>query len=335
MFNIVLVGGILDILLFMYLKSKVDFNYSIGVNEIEKGAEFKLIINVKNNSLIPSSKINILIEHNDRIKVDKEYFSILLDGGEEVILSIKCIGEYRGNGVLKISKTSFHSYLGILNYDLSHGFNYLENNISIIPQIKELTNGEALYTDNLKSMENYTSISENIILGDASYDFKVYSDGEPLSMINWKLSSKVGKLMIRERERLFKPSYRIILNPTRAESNLILEDLIVEGCLSLIKDMYINDYNVIAEIYTNNTWHSYTVDKENIITEIQRTLSEFEFTEKNIPLNHNVNDEVYIFSLNNNFNYYNGNVILPCINKPLVHLKEIWYLYTNMEIERS
>lgn len=107
--------------------------------------------------------------------------------------------KYSTSGNLRIAKIVFSDFLGIFNLKAKSDISDFD--VAIIPKINHSENENALF-DAFSSNLNYDDEQESTgnpfsVHTTAGYEHREYIESDSPKRINWKLSSKLGKLMIR------------------------------------------------------------------------------------------------------------------------------------------
>ena len=198
-----LLAPIIDFLLFKYMKKNlVVMCDDVGEN-IEKNTEIDYSIIIRNNGLLPIAYLQYELLYNRKLYTEegrniRERISVRARDEERDVYSFTTI--HRGLATIALTNIKMKSILGLFTANLT---TYEKRtNINIIPNLVQVEGlDEFLQSVSLGEAED-DDVSKNSFSGEPSYDFKEYSEGDPLNRVNWKLSSKRNILMIRKRTKM-------------------------------------------------------------------------------------------------------------------------------------
>ena len=85
--------------------------------------------------------------------------------------------------------------------------------------------------------------------------------------------------MIRQNASIAKCKKVVVLDPFIVENEELQNnsDLLIEGFLGIVKDMFLSEYEVTIGIYKESKWKFKIINKISDIEEIQRSFSEYTF----------------------------------------------------------
>lgn len=117
---------------------------------------------------------------------------------------VKFSSKYATVGTISVKSVSFSDFLGI--FSLKSKRVCQKFSVAIIPKIITSEKDNALF-DSLSANFSYDDEQENAsntysMHTSPGYEHREYVDSDPLKRINWKMSSKLGKLMVRLDEHL-------------------------------------------------------------------------------------------------------------------------------------
>ena len=148
----------------------------------------------------------------------------------------------------------------------------------IAPKCVEVDGVEKLI-ESAREIEKEEGGSNYTFQGEPGYEYKEYVKGDPLNRVNWKLSSKKNIIMIRQNASIAKCKKVVVLDPFIVENEELQNnsDLLIEGFLGIVKDMFLSEYEVTIGIYKESKWKFKIINKISDIEEIQRSFSEYTF----------------------------------------------------------
>lgn len=277
-----------------------------GDSTLTKGANGCIRLTVKNRSFFPSPVIVMDIEGSPNVTADKDrlYISVLPRREEEIEAEFSA--QICGRSFLGISSVYVRDPLGIFKFKPTGlDITRLGSYISVIPDIEEIpynndimgriTQASALADDGEDTVENSTNKSG----GFPGYESREYVAGDPLKRINWKMSAKRDKLLIRLDDETDSSSVSVVLDSvldpktikkeqlpdsiSGADENKIIPliaQAVVERSLGIVKMLTERGVAVNYYMLGINGWESYAVNDERDLTELRITLAAYSFADE-------------------------------------------------------
>ncbi len=147
--------------------------------------------------------------------------------------------DYAGTAGIAFDTVQFHDYLGLFNRPAVK--TEILTRVGIIPEIPSLTGaGVLLHTvsDVVLTQDDEAEESSAVYSAAAmpGYVHRDYVEGDSLRRINWKLSAKRNKLMVRMDEAVttVRPSLILDLQPEHTPERLKQREVLMEGALGLL-----------------------------------------------------------------------------------------------------
>ncbi len=167
---------------------------------ISCGESLELIVDIKRKFPIISPIIIIDFEISANFAQFPTFalkFSPQMKSKSQKLLRLD--SKYPTSGKISVKAIRFSDFLGI--FALKAKSELAEFDVAVVPQIVPSTNENALFSSlsaNL-SYDDEQEITTNAYSMHTTpgYEHREYVESDPLKRINWKLSSKLGKLMIR------------------------------------------------------------------------------------------------------------------------------------------
>lgn len=212
---------------------------------VKKGSELEVTVTVEKKGKLPIAVAEICPKASEVFeKQDKKYrLSLLLDGKTEFTYKIKAITG--GNGEISIGDFYSCDFLGFIRFkictDLPEPIS-----VGVIPEIPDVKSSSQLFRQIADSVltsddddENDTELlfSSNSMPG---YEHREYIQGDPLKRINWKLSSKKRRLMVRLDEAVSMVRPLVVLDLYRSsgadpEKAVLKEEKLICAVIGLVK----------------------------------------------------------------------------------------------------
>ncbi|MFO7636831.1 MAG: DUF58 domain-containing protein [Clostridia bacterium] len=232
---------------------------AINQGQYYKGETIEYKWKVENDIHLPYPYIEMFIYTPDMFlmgKQEKITLSYLQAYDSYVSYKTKC--RYRGRYSIGITKIIFYDFLFL--FKLTHNNNQLSS-ILVYPQIKKLLDypGESrAFSDVKVSFYNRHRGDESLL------NVREYVVGDSPKAIHWKLTSKLDKVMVIDKETTLDNHVVIILDLKRQsmsyERRIIYEDTIIEKAVSLAHHFLTR--NIPVDLLYNHEgsrlWHGYT-----------------------------------------------------------------------------
>lgn len=255
--GIVVISLLLNIAL---LKNKLQFKLNTE-GTVHKNESGRLTIKVKNKSLLPLSKVNILIEFENKLtnELDTKAFVLSLTSKESVSLPINMSSKYCGQIGVKIKKVYYYDFLGIFTQKLN--VNSLSH-LFVLPQTYpiNITVSDA----NVGFVDNHSrEINRRGTDGLEVFGIKEYNQEDNLKHIHWKLTSKFDELIVKELSEAVNYTFLILIDLTIKDKDEANEPSVVDAMM----DTFISTSKaLLSEGYEHSIgW----LDKESDIVQIE------------------------------------------------------------------
>lgn len=212
---------------------------------VKKGSELEVTVTVEKSGKLPIAVAEICPEASEVFeKQNKKYrLSLLSEGKNEFTYKVR--GAVGGNGEISVGSLSSCGFMGFIKFKIKTG---LPDPISVgvIPEIPDVKPSSLLFRQIADAVltsdddnENDTEIlfSSNSVPG---YEHREYVQGDPLKRINWKLSSKKRKLMVRLDEAVASVQPLVVLDLYRSpdadpEKAVLREEKLICSVVGLVK----------------------------------------------------------------------------------------------------
>lgn len=185
-------------------------------NLLSKGDTCRMTAGIKNNSLFPTPPI--LVNFTDEVGVKSESKGMLVSvlPGETKEFEVIFKAKLCGMSVAGIREIRVTDYLGLFSFAVKGSF--LQKEIAVIPDIAQISAKD----DNLIKVmqtsmhfcdsDDTVEVSAHVSGGLVGYDNRDYEPGDPLKRINWKLSAKRDRLLVRLEDEMASKSVNVVLD---------------------------------------------------------------------------------------------------------------------------
>ena len=270
---------IADFIYFSLVKNKCEVQIISEKEVITRGEEnkYSLIIENKGNITIPfvDYSVNINNKFSSNKTISKR---VAVDSSKSFINTFFLTSEHIGLANIIVPQISVSSIFGF--FDKRYQINK-EIDTTILPDYKEISNVyQALEIGGGLDLED--EVNRSAFQGEPGYEYKDYIEGDPLNRVNWKLSSKQNKLMIRKSISGSKLTKSILLDYGVEDNKEMLDsiDLITETYLSLVLALVKREYEVEV-ILKNEAYKEVYMENEQDVEEMRIELGKYKFSTNN------------------------------------------------------
>lgn len=216
-----LFSAVLSYLTAFYARKRITISAECD-EYVRKGGQLILKLNVGKTGKIPLAFVDIIIDCNENLNISKKHYRLSLALQQSEEFEVKIDGITGGNGKIYIKEVLSSGFFGIVSYDTE--IPEFSKNIGIIPDIPEVSSSNILFrtindivvTSDDEESDSPLAFSANT---QAGYEHREYIEGDPLKRINWKLSSKRNKLMVRLDEASSSVQPVVIINLSHKDIN--------------------------------------------------------------------------------------------------------------------
>lgn len=270
---------IADFIYFILVKNKCEVQIISEKEVITRGEEnkYSLIIENKGNITIPfvDYSVNINNKFSSNKTISKR---VAVDSSKSFINTFFLTSEHIGLANIIVPQIGVSSIFGF--FDKRYQINK-EIDTTILPDYKEISNiYQALEIGGGLDLED--EVNRSAFQGEPGYEYKDYIEGDPLNRVNWKLSSKQNKLMIRKSISGSKLTKSILLDYGVEDNKEMLDsiDLITETYLSLVLALVKREYEVEV-ILKNEAYKEVYMENEQDVEEMRIELGKYKFSTNN------------------------------------------------------
>ncbi|HEY9060460.1 MAG TPA: DUF58 domain-containing protein [Pseudobacteroides sp.] len=275
---VVILMPIISFLYTIVILIRFKYTESLDKNFITKGdiVNYNLSIHNEDFFLYPYMRINFC--GDDSIFKDQfrsKNLSLLPFKDKKYTFELEC--KYRGNYGIGIKSVQIEDFFGLFRLTYK---NAVAKHITVYPRIVflERFNLKTNYICETNStlnnrFEDMTTVS----------DIRKYAYGDSLKKIHWKLTAKTRDMMVKNFQSTTQTSSVIFLDllksPYSHEVNTIIEDKVLESCISVIY-YCLNNWVPINLVYFKSEIINRTASSPLDFNEIYDTLTTISFIEK-------------------------------------------------------
>ena len=196
-----LAAPLLSLVLTLYGRKRIKVSFDCEAY-VKKNAELLIKVRVEKEGRIPLPFVEIVPFVSAGFKPVDKIYRLSLVREDLAEFTIPVTAEIGGNAYASIKQVYSCGFLGFIRFKTKLELPQPKS-IGIIPEIPEIKASSMLFrsiADTVMTSENDEEndtallFSANTAVG---YEHREYTNGDPLKRINWKLSSKKQKLMVR------------------------------------------------------------------------------------------------------------------------------------------
>ena len=192
-----------------------------------------------------------------------------MTAGEPVRIAHTVSAGHAGCASLGIGSVTVHDYLGMFRFRAALPEPV---RIGVIPAIPSLTGaGVMLHTVSdiilTQDEEEEESAASFTAQSSPGYIHRDYVPGDNLRRINWKMSAKRSKLMVRMDEAVatVRPALVLDLSPENDEEALCRRDTILEGALGMLLLLVQQGLPCSVRYASEGAWHTIVLETEDAV----------------------------------------------------------------------
>lgn len=266
---------IFDFISFNIFKFCISAKLQINTDTIIRGQVFTAKVFLINKGILPIPFIDYKVSINSKIKLNYALAERRSLGAFETYINEQnLVAKHIGLGEIHLEDVKITSLFGLFKAKVKCDFDCCS--IEIIPKRVKISGSEMLLDRSFASDDEESS---PLLYGEAGYDYREYIAGDPLSRVNWKLSSKKNELIIRKSLAKVKCKKILILDPFIYQSGDInnISDLLIEGFIGLADEFKFLGYEIDTVIKESNRWRQTSIIDEKNIKNLQNGFSKYNF----------------------------------------------------------
>lgn len=240
LFYLILILPFFSFATILYVLARFKLSHELDANKIVKGDTVIYTCSIHNEDIVPYPEIKVIFEGEHLIfqnQFTSPSFVLMPKTQFDIDLSLFC--KYRGLynvGLKYIEITDFFNLFKIRFKNFAH------KKILVYPKVHYFKN---FYISRIGNLESGIKDKRKILTNQSLAEIKNHEYGERLSLIHWKLSARMGKLMSKRMESITDEQYFIFIDLFKSdlgiEENIVLEDKLIELFVSFINVILANN----------------------------------------------------------------------------------------------
>ena len=238
-FAFLLIAPLLSVLLAFLASRKITAELT-APHTLQKGRHFTASVRITAESRLPVPFLRVALQPDANfIPDDTRTLQSAMTSAEPLELPFGMTAEYAGSGRIQAGQLAVSDYLGLFRFRIRQIPEPLQ--VGVIPAIPSLTGAglmlhnvsDIVLTNDEEEEETNASFSTQSMPG---YIHRDYIPGDNLKRINWKLSAKRRKLMVRmdEAASAVRPTVILDLRPEDTAEDLKRRETMMEGALGFL-----------------------------------------------------------------------------------------------------
>lgn len=231
--------------LIIALISRKNINAEIKCDAyVKKGKKLLLNVSVHKSKYVSLSIVELHLFRSEVFDNENKVYRLSLLNENKTEFNIEIDSLIGGNGEVLISQIYCLDFLGFFKFKApKHSTAPIL--VGVVPEIPEITASSQLFRNISSAVandeiddDNETTMmfSTNVVAG---YEHRDYIQGDPIKRINWKLSARKGKMMVRLDEAAVTSQPTIILDLYRSgnanpEQAVLLEEKLLTSVFGLV-----------------------------------------------------------------------------------------------------
>lgn len=271
--SFLIIAPLLSIILSYYAIFKLRINLK-APDYLVKGKNFNVCFTASTSGKFPVPFINCNMKLSaNLVQQDNRALQSAMTPEEPLKFSYQMTAKYAGLAEIKIKELSICDYLGLVKFkyaNIACADVPYRIKIGVIPEIPELTNAnmmlhvvsDVILTQDDEQEESSTNFSAQSMLG---YVHREYVAGDNLRRINWKMSAKRQKLMVRmdESATTVRPTVILDVRPEEQEEKLKHREIMIEGALGFLMLLVKQGIPCSLRFASNQEWKCFILENED------------------------------------------------------------------------
>lgn len=271
------------ITLFLSRGSRVSIRSDVDRTMLYKGEYAALKIIVRNKSIFPVPAVKIKVSSAGGLVPENsgEYYVVSVSPRSESVVEINYKAKVWGRFFIGAESAFMHDFMSFFRFRMS----CLDavNEVKIFPDIPEIQGDSPLLRSAAEAARfaddsEDTTESESVtgFSGMPGYTHREYVEGDPVRRINWKLSSKRDKYMVRLDDEIESVKQNIVLDGVGG-NDIYENERAVEGMLAAVLGLLKCGFESIVYCRLNRVYESISISEPADVSALQTRLADFSF----------------------------------------------------------
>ncbi|MBQ8960056.1 MAG: DUF58 domain-containing protein [Ruminococcus sp.] len=196
-----LIAPLLSLAMAVYARKRIRVSFDCD-GYVKKGGELTVSVTIEKDGWCPLAVVEILPYASEVFERPEKSYRLSLFSSEPATFDFGIKAMVGGNGEVSLPEIRSCGFLGFIRLKLKEGLPSAKS-VGVIPEIPDVKASSQLFrniadivttSDDEEDNDTAMLFSANTVPG---YEHREYTQGDPLKRVNWKLSSKKDKLMVR------------------------------------------------------------------------------------------------------------------------------------------
>lgn len=227
----------------LYGRNRIKVNFDCD-GYVKKNNKLTVNVTIEKTGRFPLGIVQIATKASEVFIQENKLYKLSLAGADKKTFSYTVNAVTGGNGEISIDSVYSCGFLGFVKFRVTESLP-LPKSVGVIPEIPQIKSSSKLFrsiADAVLTSDDEEN-NDSAMLFSAStspgYEHREYIQGDPLKRINWKLSSKRDKLMVRLDEAVASVQPVIALDLYRSETAdtgeaIIMEERLITSVFGLL-----------------------------------------------------------------------------------------------------
>lgn len=236
-----------------------------------KGRHFSAVMTLRTDSKLPVPFLRVGLQQDANFQPDDPRpVQSAMTAAEPLEIVFGMTAQYAGNGMISAGQLVVSDYLGLVSFPVKSVPVPLQ--VGVIPAVPSLTGAglllhsisDAVLTQDEEEQESAATFSAQTQPG---YVHRDYVPGDNLRRINWKLSAKRNKLMVRmdEAASAVRPAVILDLRPEETPERLQRRETLMEGALGLLLLLVRQGIACTLRFAADGVWKCFLLENEDAV----------------------------------------------------------------------
>lgn len=286
-FTAMVILPVISVLAAAVMKKHITVSAEISDDLLYKGSSTTLKITVKNSGYIPSPPLDILFSDSSALpcRISENKYTVSVMPRSEYTAEIPYTAKIWCCAKAGPKQLILSDYTGIFSFKMKNELSDCCFNVKIIPDIAEVSAA----ADMVKSVCDASSQNDDSeetkdthalgFTGTAGFEHREYVPGDPIKRINWKLSGKRDKLMVRLDDQIVSSRHRIILDSRNSSGSAEYGEICGENMLGMLRTLIRSGFSADVWFYANGGWKFEEIENEDDVEQLRLSLAGYSFSE--------------------------------------------------------
>ena len=233
---------IVSVIMAVYAKDRIKISFNCDAY-VKKHSTLKVTVTAEKTGFFPLAVVEVKLKASEVFEENDKIYRFSMVGEDKKTFTLEYKAQTGGNGEISVENIYSCGFLGFLKFKVN---NVLQSaSIGVIPEIPEIKTSSQFFrniadvvltSDEEEDNDTMMLFSSNTTPG---YEHREYVAGDPLKRINWKLSTKKDKLMVRLDEAAASAQPMIIFdlfrkNDSKPDMAIISEERLIQSVFGLL-----------------------------------------------------------------------------------------------------